>query len=83
KELEKKHPSAEVFNTSIFEFEASRKWDLTFTKGVLIHINPDKLPEADAALYNNSSRYILIAEYYNPSPVELSYRGHSSKLFKR
>lgn len=83
KELEKKHPSAEVFNTSIFEFEASRKWDLTFTKGVLIHINPDKLPEAYAALYNNSSRYILIAEYYNPSPVELSYRGHSSKLFKR
>lgn len=83
KELKKNHPSAEVFNTSIFEFEASRQWDLTFTKGVLIHINPDKLPEAYAALYNNSSRYILIAEYYNPSPVKLSYRGHSSKLFKR
>lgn len=82
-ELRKNHPLAEVFNTSIFEFEAPRKWDLTFTKGVLIHINPEKLPEAYAALYNNSSKYIVIAEYYNPSPVELSYRGHSSKLFKR
>ena len=22
-------------------------------------------------------------EYYNPTPVEISYRGHSGKLFKR
>ena len=28
-------------------------------------------------------KYICIAEYYNPSPVALSYRGHSDKLFKR
>ncbi|HND74014.1 MAG TPA: hypothetical protein PKW10_06205, partial [Saprospiraceae bacterium] len=27
--------------------------------------------------------YILIAEYYNPSPVTLNYRGHSNRLFKR
>lgn len=25
----------------------------------------------------------LIAEYYDPSPVEVSYHGHSGKLFKR
>ena len=24
-----------------------------------------------------------VAEYYNPSPVELPYRGHEGKLFKR
>lgn len=29
------------------------------------------------------ARYILIAEYYNPVPVEVSYRGNSGKLFKR
>ncbi len=29
------------------------------------------------------SKYICIAEYYNPSPVEISYRGHTGKLFKR
>ncbi len=34
-------------------------------------------------LYDASSRYILLCEYYNPSPVEVSYRGHDWKLFKR
>jgi len=34
-------------------------------------------------LYALSQRYILIAEYYNPVPVEVSYRGNSGKLFKR
>ena len=26
---------------------------------------------------------MLIAEYYNPTPVEVTYRGHSRRLFKR
>ena len=34
-------------------------------------------------LYDASSSYILIAEYYNPSPVTISYRGHQDRLFKR
>ena len=25
----------------------------------------------------------MIAEYYNPSPVSISYRGHKDRLFKR
>ena len=28
-------------------------------------------------------KYILLAEYYNPSPVSLEYRGEKDKLFKR
>ena len=34
-------------------------------------------------LYKSSRKYILIAEYYNPSPVSISYRGHEDRLFKR
>ena len=34
-------------------------------------------------LYTASNKYILICEYYNPSPVNVSYRGHSDRLFKR
>jgi spore coat polysaccharide biosynthesis protein SpsF len=30
-----------------------------------------------------SSRYILVCEYYNPTPVSIDYRGHSDRLFKR
>ena len=28
-------------------------------------------------------RYLLVAEYYNPSPVTIPYRGHENRLFKR
>lgn len=60
-----------------------RTWDLAFTKGVLIHVAPEDLPAAYAALYRASSRYILIAEYYNPTPVALYYRGQYNALWKR
>lgn len=60
-----------------------RTYDLTFTSGVLIHINPQSLDQAYENLYRLSSRYILINEYYNPTPVTVEYRGASDKLFKR
>ena len=72
-----------AFNTSIFEFESKQKYDLSLIKGVLIHINPDMLNTVYEKLYESSRKYILIAEYYNPSPVSIPYRGHSDKLFKR
>lgn len=72
-----------VFCGTIFDWESSNKFDLTFSKGVLIHINPDMLPIAYQKLYDASQRFILVAEYYNPSPVAIPYRGHSERLFKR
>lgn len=57
--------------------------DLSYTAGVLIHINPDSLPQAYAALYEASRRYVMVFEYYNPSPVSIPYRGHQDRLFKR
>lgn len=72
-----------TFNGSIFDFQAQEKFDLSLIKGVLIHINPEMLPSVYQALYNTSKRYILVAEYYNPAPVEISYRGHAGRLFKR
>jgi len=72
-----------IHNTSILEFETQNKWDLTLIKGVLIHINPDELNNVYDKLVNASNRYILVAEYYNPSPVAIGYRGHDNKLFKR
>jgi pseudaminic acid biosynthesis-associated methylase len=58
-------------------------FDLTFTMGVLIHINPHRLSAVYDNLVNLSRRYVLIAEYYNPTPVSVSYRGHENRLFKR
>jgi spore coat polysaccharide biosynthesis protein SpsF len=56
--------------------------DLAFTKGVLIHVNPGDLPHAYSVLYGVSTRYILVAEYFNPTLVEVEYRGHSGRLWK-
>lgn len=82
-ELKKIIIEEKVMNCSISEAQFDSNYDLALIKGVLIHINPDKLTEIYNQLYKASSRYILIAEYYNPTPVTISYRGHSERLFKR
>jgi len=82
-ELEKLEFINPVHNESLFDFDTTQKYDLTFTKVVLIHINPEYLQNVYKKLYDSSNKYILIAEYYNPTPVEINYRGHEGKLFKR
>lgn len=76
-------PPANVLHTSILDFQPQRAWDLVLIKGVLIHINPDVLPLVYDKLVTASGRYLLVAEYYNPAPVAIPYRGHSDRLFKR
>ena len=83
KELEKIIGKENVFNKSIFDIDILEKFDLSLIKGVLIHINPEKLQEVYQKLYDASNRYILIAEYYNPYPISINYRGHENRLFKR
>lgn len=72
-----------VYPVSILDFEPETTTDLVLTKTFLIHMRPDTLPKIYEKLYQASSRYICIAEYYNPTPVEVDYRGHGEKLFKR
>jgi pseudaminic acid biosynthesis-associated methylase len=72
-----------IHHGSILDFQAERTWDIALIKGVLIHINPDFLPQVYESLYRASNRYILVVEYYNPTPVEIVYRGHAGRLFKR
>lgn len=76
-------PPQNVNECSILDYEPSRTFDLVLIKGVLIHLNPDWLPKVYEKLYRASSRYLLVCEYYNPSPVQLPYRGHAERLFKR
>ncbi len=76
-------PCDQIHNTSILEFSPRQTWDLVLIKGVLIHINPAELPHVYDKLAASSSRYLVVAEYYNPAPVAIPYRGHSDRLFKR
>ena len=32
---------------------------------------------------NNSKKYVLVVEYFNPTPTTHVYRGYSNRLFKR
>lgn len=68
---------------SIFDFKTEEKYDLTFTRGVLIHINPNELENVYKCLYESSKRYICVAEYFSTTPEALPYRGEDDKLFKR
>ena len=72
-----------IYQASILEFSPGRTWDIALIKGVLIHINPEFLTAVYDTLYGVSNRYILVCEYYNPSPVAIPYRGHEDRLFKR
>jgi pseudaminic acid biosynthesis-associated methylase len=76
-------PPKHVYHSSILDFNHRHTWDLTLIKGVLIHINPDELPQVYDKLVATCGKYLLVAEYYNPAPVTIAYRGYSDRLFKR
>lgn len=84
-----KHAASQITGARVIEADileapipAECQPDLAFTKGVLIHINPVNLPQAYRKLAY-SRRYVLIAEYYNTTPVEVEYRGKTGMLWKR
>lgn len=83
RELARRIPPDQVYHKSFMDFAPQRTWDLVIIKGVLIHIKPDDLLQAYDKLAASCGNYLLVAEYYNPVPVTLPYRGHTDRLFKR
>lgn len=56
--------------------------DLTYTKGLLIHIPPEQLPQVYDNLYHLSNHLILIGEYFSTEYQEVIYRGVGGRLWK-
>ena len=77
--LQTKHNS---FLGSIYEFEEDEQYELSFSRTVLIHQNEKYLKRFYEKLFNLSSKYILIDEYFSPYPVMIQYRNHENKLLK-
>ena len=73
----------EVIESSIMDAVISKTFDLVFSKGVMIHLMQDQLVPTYKKMHEWSKRFILIAEYYNPTPVTILYRGNNDRLFKR
>lgn len=82
--LSRKFENLKVINASIMESELDANYfDLTFTMGVLIHVHPKNLLKNMEKIVASSKRYIIIGEYFNRTPVSISYQGCNDMLFKR
>jgi pseudaminic acid biosynthesis-associated methylase len=58
-------------------------FDLVFTSGVLIHINPDEIKKVLGEIRRSSRRYIWGCEYYADEYTEGgTYRGQSNMFWK-
>jgi pseudaminic acid biosynthesis-associated methylase len=81
--LATKFPDAKLYNSSLLNIDLEAKFDLVFTSGVLIHINPENLARVFDNLMTFSNRYLILIEYFNRTPVEIPYHGQSGLLWKR
>jgi pseudaminic acid biosynthesis-associated methylase len=78
------HPHLNIIKGSGFNIPfRDKSFDLVFTSGVLIHINPKDLDEIMREIYRVSSKYIWGYEYYSDHLEEVGYRGKSNLIWKR
>ena len=72
---------------TVYPYAAEHVWDmwtcdLVFTRGVLIHINPNVLPYVYKNMFNHTSRYMVVAEYFAPKREMIPYRGLLNRLWR-
>ena len=64
-----------VVNSNLASLKIKEDYELVLCKGILIHINPKQLNKIYNKIFTLSKKYILIAEYYSPTPTKIIYRG--------
>ena len=64
----------------IFE---DNKFDMIFTSGVLIHIEPEDLKFVTNNIVRASKNYVVCIEYFSDKEEKITYRGQTGILFKR
>lgn len=79
----KNNKNITFINSSIEDFESDETFDLVFTAGVLIHINPSILDSVIRKVTNLTHRYIFGFEYYSDNLVEIKYRNHQNTCWKQ
>ncbi len=70
-------------NSSIEDFEPNETYDLVYTAGVLIHINPLSLDSIIKKIVNLTNRYIFGFEYYADNLTEIKYRDYTNMCWKQ
>jgi len=57
-------------------------FDLVYTSGVLIHINPENLPKFMSEMVRCSKKYIWGFEYYADKVTEIPYHNNANLMWK-
>lgn len=83
-EGKKRYPFISFKQGTVFDLPfANGSFDLVFTAGVLIHINPGDLSRAMNEIARVAGKWILGFEYYSAKPERVVYRGKDELLWKR
>jgi pseudaminic acid biosynthesis-associated methylase len=77
------HPNLNFINSSIEEFNSNQKYDLVYTAGVLIHINPNSLNSIISKIVSLSKKYIFGFEYFSETLTEIQYRENNFTCWKQ
>lgn len=72
-------PKADIIVDSIADFKSKKKWDFVFTRGVLIHINPELLPQIYERFDKFAKKYVMIYENYSEKPIEIMGYANTAK----
>lgn len=79
-----RQPDIQFFNGSIEEFDFhDQKFDLVYTAGVLIHINPNSVEEIIKKIISLTNKYIFGFEYFSDDLVEIQYRDNANYCWKQ
>lgn len=84
KEAQQNNPEIHFIHSSIEEFNSNiEKFDLVFTSGVLIHINPYSIGKIIKKIIDLSRNYIFGFEYFSENLVAIKYREKEEALWKQ
>ena len=79
----KNYPNIKFFHSSFEDFNTDLKFDIVFSAGFLIHINPLILNKIIEKIFNLSTNYIFGYENFSENLTEINYRGHNNLCWKQ
>lgn len=82
-EAKKRTKNINIIQGSAFDLPFKDEYfDLVYTAGVLIHINPKDLKKFMSEIYRVSKKYIWGYEFYNDNHIQKMYRGNKDRFWK-
>lgn len=70
-----------AINSAFLDTPLDKQFPLVITRGFLMHVPKAALTATLAKIYNASSKYICLVEYYSPARREVKYHGQDSALW--